>query len=481
MNMKVIQKADLVIIGGGPAGMCAAIEARKAGVGSVLVLDEGPSLGGQIFRRYGKGFSVSSAREAGHEYSDGEKLIKEARASGAEFQANCTVWGVWDKIIAYVTDDEVSQSVEARAIIVATGARDRPVAFPGWTLPGVYTAGAGKTMVAIQRVLPGRRTLMAGSGPLALAFSAQLRGYGANIVEVAEAAERPGLSQLTQLALYGDPSILRDAAGYRLSLLRDHVPFSYRTVIVRALGVEQVTGAVLSRVDRNWRVIPNTERTVEVDSILLGYGLESSSEIVRLMGCNLHFSRDEGGWLPVKDTQTRTSLPLVFAAGDGSGVGGSKFAMAEGRIAGITAALDLGVLSQKDAATRSSCFHRRLGRMRKFRDVLNKIYHVGPGLFEIADKDTLVCRCEERTMAELDQLLEDGVTDPNVVRARSRIGMGRCQARNCGSNVAARVASYHAMAIADVQPMNVRPPAKPIQISTVASEREQHEAPIELE
>ncbi len=318
-----------------------------------------------------------------------------------------------------MTDDTRSGTIGAKAIIIATGARDRPVAFPGWTLPGVFTAGAAKTLVAIQRVLPGQRILMAGSGPLALAFSAQLLDYGANIVEVVEAAPRPGLLALAKLAIDADPAILRDAAKYRAQLFFGRVPFSYSTIIVRVEGRHEVERAVVAKVDRDWRVVPGTERTIEVDTMLLGYGLESSAELSRLVGCQQHFSRNFGGWLPVKDGCMRTSVPGVFAAGDGSGVGGAQHAIEEGRIAGVMAARALGAIAEGEAAMRVAKSLSRLRRMNQFLKTLNDIYAVGPGLYELATPDTIVCRCEERTAAELDATIDDGVGDPNVLRALS--------------------------------------------------------------
>jgi thioredoxin reductase len=476
--MTSTEKIDLVIVGGGPAGMTAAIEARRAGVKSVCILDEGIAPGGQIFRRYGPGFSVTDAHAAGHEYEDGQTLIDAARASGAEIRSSTVVWGIWDKRIAYVRDETRSGTVDAAAIILATGARDRPVAFPGWTLPGVFTAGAAKTLVAIQRVLPGKRILMAGSGPLALAFSAQLRDYGAKIVAVGEAAPRPSLLSLAKLAIDADPAILRDAAKYRAQLFLARVPFSYSTIIVSAEGRREVERAVVAKVDRDWRVIPGTERTIEIDTVLVGYGLESSSELSRLVGCEQHFSRNFGGWLAVKDDHMRTSVPGVFAAGDGSGVGGAKHAIEEGRIAGIIAAHDLGALTEGEAAARAVKPLGRLRRMNRFLRTLNEIYSVGPGLYELATPDTIVCRCEERTAVELDAMIDEGIGDLNVVRAMSRIGMGRCQGRNCASHVAAAIARRTGRRAEEIAPPTVRPPIKPVGVGAIAAERIQHDSEV---
>jgi|HubBroStandDraft_2_1064218.scaffolds.fasta_scaffold13484_3 thioredoxin reductase len=468
-----IEKKDLVIIGGGPAGMAAAVEARRAGVESVCILDEGISLGGQVYRRFGPGFTVSDQHAAGHEFRAGQTLIDEVMASGADIRTSTVVWGIWDKRIAFVRDDVSASTIEARAIIIATGARDRPVAIPGWTLPGVITAGAAKTMVAIQRVLPGRRILMAGSGPLALAFSAQLQALGANIVEVAEAAPAPRSLSLAKLFMEGDLETMIDAARYRTKLMISRVPLSYSTIIVRIEGGDEVQRAVLARVDRDWRVVPGSERTVEVDTVVLGYGLESSSELSRLIGCKLSYDRQRGGWIPERDAELRTSVPGVFAAGDGSGIGGAKHAEAEGRVAGIAAAGDLGALGAGEANSRIAVVHARLMRMDRFLTTLNQLYLVGPGLFELATDETVICRCEERTVADLDAIIADGVRDPNIVRALSRIGMGRCQGRNCASNVAAAIARRANCPPELVAPLSVRPPIKPVPVAALAEERPQ--------
>jgi thioredoxin reductase len=478
--MSVTEAADLVIVGGGPAGLSAAVEARKAGVKTVVVLDEGIAPGGQIFRRYGPGFSVTDAYAAGHEYRNGHALIDEARASGAEIRSSTVVWGAWEKKLAFVGNDSVSGVVEAKAVIIATGARDRAVPFPGWTMPGVITAGAAKTMVAIQRVLPGKRILMAGSGPLALAFSAQLRQYRANVIEVAEAAPRPNPADLVRLALNGDPSVLLDAARYRARLALDRVPFSYSTIIVRVEGQREVERAVVARVDRDWRVVPGSERNIEVDTVLLGYGLESNSEISRLLNCEQVFDCNCGGWFPVRDARMRTSVPAIYAAGDSGGVGGSLSALEQGRIAGISAAAELRTISERDAIERLAEPARRLARIDRFVRTLNRLYTVGPGLYELATEDTLVCRCEERTQSDLDLVIDGGATDLNVVRALTRIGMGRCQGRNCASHVAATIVRHTGCDISAVAAPTVRPPVKPVRIGAIAAERYQHAAEVQV-
>src|SRR5215207_7162726 len=254
------ESRELVIIGGGPAGMAAALEARRAGV-QVTLIEERPSLGGQIYKQPPAAFTVRRPEVLGKEYLAGRRLVDLTLRSGAEVLTGHVVWNVWGRgpfdVAAY---QHGSRAVTLRTehLILATGAYDRPVPFPGWTLPGVLTAGGAQSMVKIQQIYPGHRILMAGSGPLILAFSAQLHRLGANVVAVLEAAPRPGPSaalSLLRAALDGNLRLLRDGVGYLAYLRRHGVPFLYGQAIARAEGDGQVERAVAVRVDREWRPI----------------------------------------------------------------------------------------------------------------------------------------------------------------------------------------------------------------------------------
>jgi D-hydroxyproline dehydrogenase subunit alpha len=474
------ERLELLIIGGGPAGMAAALEARRAGV-AVALLEERSALGGQIYRATPAAFSVSSEERAGAEHREGARMVDAVTKSGADIRTNSVVWGIWDRRVAYVRADQEAAVVDADRLILATGARDRAVAFPGWTLPGVLTAGAAKSLVAKQLVLPGRRILMAGSGPLALAFSAQLLDYGANIVAVHEAAGPPRPGPLLRLMASADRAVLIDAARYRLRLLRARLPLHYRSIIVRAEGSRGVERAIVASVDRDWRVVAGSERSIEVDTILLGYGLETSAELSRLCGCEHRFDPALGGWVPKRDDWMQTSSAGIYAVGDGSAVRGSVNAELEGRLAGIAAARDLGYLAASEASDRAITIRRRLRRVRSFQGALRALYPLGVGLYELSTDDTVVCRCEEVTQRELVCAIDDGVDDPNVIRARTRIGMGRCQGRYCASHVAATIAARHGRAIGAIEPPTVRPPVKPVPVAAVAAQREQEHDRIELD
>jgi NAD(P)H-nitrite reductase large subunit len=253
----------------------------------------------------------------------------------------------------------------------------------------------------------------------------------------------------------------------------------YSHIVVRAEGRTQVERAVVARVDPTWRVIDGTEKALDVDTVCLGYGFFPSNELARTCGCELRYSEDEGGDLPVRDEYMRTSVPGILAAGDGARVAGSSVAIEEGRLAGIGAALDLGKLNEREAHRRAAAIRRRLRTLERFRSALNSIYAVGPGIYELATADTVICRCEEVTASEILANVLGGSPDPNTVKSLTRAGMGLCQGRNCARQVASIVARQAGLAISAVPPLSSRAPVKPVPIGAIAEERAEVEASVE--
>jgi thioredoxin reductase len=453
--------------------MAAAIAARAAGVEEVTVIDERAALGGQIYKQLATGWKVLQPHRLGKDYARGRRLIDEAERSGAEFLRSSVVWGIWGDRVAVYHEGGDAGVIKAGRIILATGAYDRPVAFPGWTLPGVMTAGGAQSLVKTQKVLPGERIVMAGSGPLILAFSAQLHQYGANVVAVCEAAGFPGLSRMLDLAAAapGNVRLLADGLRYMTYLARKRVPFRYSHMIVRVEGEQEVERAVIARVDEEWRPVAGTEESIDVDTVCVGYGFFPSIELTRLVGAKHAYDEDLGGDVPVRDAWLRTSQAGVLAAGDGTGVAGSEVALEEGRIAGIAAAMELGKLSEAAAELAAKPARQRLARLERFRSALKRTYPVQPGIYELARPDTVVCRCEEVTAAEiLDSIVADS-SDPNSVKSVTRAGMGLCQGRNCQRQIAALVARHAGQRIQEVPVFTPRAPVKPVPIELIAEER----------
>ena len=473
-----VEGRELVVVGGGPAGMAAALEARRAGV-QVTLIEERTTLGGQIYKQPPAAFAVRDPKALGKEYVAGRGLVERTLRSGAEVLAGHAVWNVWGRgpfdVAVYPRGSGATtggaRTIRTEHLILAAGAYDRPVPFPGWTLPGVLTAGGAQSMVKIQQVFPGDRILMAGSGPLILAFSVQLHKLCANVVGVLEAAPRPGPGVATRLlrgALGGNLPLLREGIGYLAYLRRHGIPLLYSHAIARAEGADEVTGAVAVQVDRDWRPIAGTERRFDVDTVCIGYGFLPSLELPRLLGCALRYDENEGGHVPVRDADLQSSVPGLFVAGDGAGVAGSAVAIEEGRIAGIVAAERIGRLDRTTAEERLRPRRRRLAQVERFRAALDEAYRIGPGIYEWATDETIVCRCEEVTVGEVRRHIRPGSRDPNAVKSLTRIGMGLCQGHNCSQQVSAIFAQQTGRSLMELPPLSPRPPVRPVPIGLIA-------------
>jgi len=468
MSTATDKRYDLLVVGGGPAGLAATATAAGLGL-DVGLVDERPTFGGQIYKQPGPGFVVRDPRLLGRDHLRGLELIEQAEASGAELLPSTSAVAVHDGDVVLVPDGGHARTVSAARLLIAPGAHDRPVVFPGWTLPGVLTAGAAQTIVKTQRVLPGDRLVFAGSGPLALAFPAQLRHYGANVLVALEAGPRPGLGDALRLlgSGRGNTRLLRDAVSYRSELLRSRVPMRYGRMVVRAEGDGRVERVVHAAVDRDWRVIPGTEEPVEADTLCVGYGFVPSVELLRLAGCDFRYEEDLGGPLVVVDEWLRTTARGVSAAGDGAGIAGALVAVDEGRLAALGAALDLEALSASDAERHARPVRARLARKAAFRKALRRLHAIGPGVYELATDDTVVCRCEEVTRAEV-FAAADGTRDLNVVKSLTRAGMGLCQGKSCQRQVAATIAARHGVPIESVPPATPRFPVRPVPMAAIA-------------
>jgi NADPH-dependent 2,4-dienoyl-CoA reductase/sulfur reductase-like enzyme len=454
-----MESYELLIVGAGPAGMAAAADAAARGL-QVALVDERPSLGGQIFKQ--PGLVIRHEGALGGDHLRGRALIEAVERSGARIllRTSCLTLRGTEAVLA--VEGEQARKVSAAHVLLAPGAHDRPVAFPGWTLPGVLTAGAAQTIVKAHRVTPGKRLLFAGSGPLALAFPAQLHHYGVKVVAALEAgpAPRPGDVARLGAASRGNMPLLRDAVRYRGELLRGRVPLRYRRIVVRAEGRERVEAVVHAAVDSEWRVRPGTEERVEVDALCIGYGFFPSVELFRVAGCDLGYEEDLGGPVVVVDEWQRTSVPGVLAAGDGTGVRGSYVAEDQGRLA------VLGLAGDADAAR---AVRRRLEQRLRFQRALNRMYRVGPGIYELTTADTVICRCEEIRREELGRAI-DATPDINVVKAFTRATMGLCQGRNCQRQIAALASARHGVPIADLPLSTPRSPARPTALAAIADD-----------
>lgn len=453
------REVALAVVGAGPAGLSAAAQAAELGVETV-VLDMYSRPGGQFFKL--PEFTITGD---GHIARQGLALIDSAKRAGATIWSNVEVWGLYDEspLLLGLSNAEV-QRLKAHKVIVAAGAYDLPVPFPGWTLPGVMGVGGALAMLKNQRLIAGRRLVMSGTGPLQLAAAAYLAVAGAHIEAVLE------LRQFSSLlggwhyagAALGQQERMAEGWGYLRALQSRGVPIRMGRAVVRAEGREEVERAVVAKVDKNGRPLPGTEETLEVDTICQGYGLIPSAQLSRQIDCKHEFHPELHLHLPVRDRWLQTSTPGLFVVGDAAGIVGKEGAMLEGRLAALEAARQLGRLDESRGLERARPLQSALDKERRFAHVLNGFFGPLPGLWELAQDDTIVCRCENVTLAQVKQAVADGCDSFPAVKNHSRVSMGRCQGRMCTMSVARAISRELGCELEQASRYSARPPAFPV-------------------
>jgi len=428
-----LKESEFAIIGGGPGGIAAAIVAAGAGV-KVTLLDENERLGGQIYRQFEKGFKVTDSKVLVRDHEKGLELLSQfsSMSDKIRYLNKATVWGIFKSRTLVFARNGTSSSLGFKNLLVATGAYDRPVPFPGWTLPGVFTAGGAQRLVKTERVLPGEKILLAGTGPLQLVLAHQILNAGGKIEAILEAGNisKNWLRIIT--GIWGNWDYLKEGWRYLRHIQKVGVPLLRNYIILEVHGDGQVEEAVIAEVDKSWRPKPDTERTVKVDTVCLGYGLVSSTELTLLAECEHKYKLCLGGYIPVRSESMETTVPGIYAVGDGAGVAGSKVAIEEGRIAGVSIARSLDYISDVDASTRIRIFQKHLNKFNRLRRVLDEMSVPRQGLYELAKDDTILCRCEEITLKEIKKALADGTIQAKDLKRMTRIGMGACEGRMCG-------------------------------------------------
>lgn len=445
---------DLAVVGAGPAGLAAAVTAARLGL-RVALLDAGDRPGGQFYRHPAPGLGAARPEALHHgwaAFATLEAALRDHASAGRiTYLPLHHVWAVvpagptgptgptgtrpgeagpaaeWIlHAVAGHAPEEEAAAVTARAVLVATGAYERQLPFPGWTLPGVVGAGGAQAMLKGGLVLPGRRVVVAGSGPLLLAVAGSLAAAGATVPAVVEAAAYTAYAGQVP-ALLRNPGKLVEGAGYGGALARHHVRLLTRHAVTEAHGTDRVEAVTVARLDREWRPLPGTARRIPCDALAVGHGLVPQLELATGLGCETRPSPD-GTVALVLDAEQRTSVPGIWSAGETGGIGGAQLAMAEGELAAHSVA----------GAPPGARLVRRRARLRAFADAMAAAHRPGEGWTGWLRDDAVVCRCEEVPAGRIREAADDlGARDARAVKLLTRAGMGWCQGRMCGPAVAA--------------------------------------------
>jgi NADPH-dependent 2,4-dienoyl-CoA reductase/sulfur reductase-like enzyme len=400
---------DVVVVGGGPAGLVAARDLARAGARTVLV-DESAHLGGQYYKRR----SGAVLAQAGDLRRRGTRLAAEVRDAGVEVRASTLVWGVDDdrRTLLTVRGDEPGR-ISGRLLVLATGAHERVLPVPGWELPGVVTPGLALHLATIDRVPVGRRVLVAGSGPFLLPVAVALLDVGVEVAGVLEAG-RPYRLDAGALGAVRHPARVLQFAGYRARLAAARVPVRQGWRVTAVHGSDRVSAVTVTG--------PRGEQREEVDALALGWGFRPNSELPGLLGCATALDPVSGARLVRGDDDGGTSRPDVLVAGEVAGIGGVDLAEARGARVAVTAAGRLGLDVPAGAGARAA---RRVRAERRAADWTAARFRPEPVVLPDA---AVLCRCEAVTVGEVRAA---GVTDPDALKGRLRVGMGPCQGRQC--------------------------------------------------
>jgi NADPH-dependent 2,4-dienoyl-CoA reductase/sulfur reductase-like enzyme len=441
---------DLAIIGAGPAGMAAAITARECGL-SVLVVDENAAPGGQVFRAAElAGADPALARDM----APGLDLIARFRALDITYRPGATLW-MLDPDTGTLSVSRQGESIDfvAERILLATGAQERPVPIPGWTLPGVMSAGAAQIALKTAGMVPSGKVVLAGQGPLMWLLANQLIRAGVLPVLV-ETRTQPILrTALEQGGIFSGFAQLAKGIGLILK--------------ARQSGMRVITGAKHLRAEGSPRVQGlRFEGGYEAcDTLLLHEGVMPSTHISMAIGLEHGWDSQQLCWRPKLDVFGASSHARIAVAGDGAVIGGWEAAVAAGQLAALDAGLRLGRISHADRDFRAEARADALLQARALRPFLDALYAPSQEILAPPEESTIICRCEEVTAGALRWAAAIGATGPNQAKAYLRCGMGPCQGRLCGPTVAAVIAETRSVPVEEVGHFRPRAPYKPITVN----------------
>ncbi len=455
------QTVDLIVIGAGPAGMSAALEATGHGL-SVVVLDEQASPGGQIYRNILQA-DARSRGVLGDDYQAGAGLVAKFLQCGARYLGNAAIWQVTPQRKVHYLIDGRAEVLQGRHVLIATGAFERPMPIPGWTLPGVMTAGAGQILLKSAALVPRQPVLLAGCGPLLYLLAVQYLRAGLAIEALVDTSGRGDLLR----AWREIPGALR---GWRdllkgLQLLAELKRAGVRHVRdardLRIEGQAQASALSFDSGGRRW--------TIPAPLILLHQGVVPNTQISWSLRLEHDWSEQQLCWIARRDSLGETSLPGIFIAGDGGAIGGAQAALLEGRQAGLAIAASAGKVDSRQLRQRLAHYRKALRRQRAARPLIDAVYRPQQQNRIPAD-EVIVCRCEDVSAGAIRQHVALGCLGPNQTKAFGRCGMGPCQGRLCGLSVTEIIAEQRQVPAAAVGYYRIRSPLKPITLAQLSTE-----------
>ncbi|PQZ94812.1 FAD/NAD(P)-binding oxidoreductase [Arthrobacter sp. MYb227] len=481
MSKESTSPFDVAVIGAGPAGLAAAVAAAERGA-RVVVLDAATQPGGQFWRHRPESVEPDPEGHGHHgwkTYLDLRSRFDAAISTGVlHYLPNTQVWmieredaGRFVLRLTPATGTTIEvPTVRADKLVSCAGGYDRQLPLPGWELPGVMAAGGIQAFIKANGTLPGKRFVVAGTGPFLLPVAANIAAAGGKVVAVCES------SSLTNWlphmgAASGVPGKALEGAEYAAIFAKHRIRYRTRTVVTKVVGDSSATAVQIAKVDASGAIIPGSERLLEdVDIVGFGWGFTPQIELAVSLGAETRIDAD-GSLVCVADEKQSSTVPGLFLAGEVTGVGGAVLAVAEGYVAGASAA------NGEQPKTSTA---RQIQRHRRFASAMHQAHPVPEKWDELLTDDTLICRCEEVSHAQVTEARDVlGATDARTMKSFTRTGMGWCQGKVCGyavSCLSAKGTTDENAQHASLTSVAKRPVATPLtlgEISTLDS-REPH-------
>jgi len=456
---------DVAIIGGGLSGLVAAGILKDHDL-DILIIDEYNRLGGQYLRTHPNG--LDSEADLQPIQIIGFEQIKNIEDQRVKVMTRTRVLGINDhRELLLEQDLQQLFALKPEIILLATGAREKFIPFKGWTLPGVVSTGAIQIMMKGSCVLPAENMIIGGSGLFLYTVAAEVLSHGGHVSSIFD--ENSAFKKLSILkGFMGQRAKLKEGLGHVVRILFSSTRMRHRYRIMEARGDEQIEEVLVAKIDRLGNVVQRSEKTYPCECLAIGNGFAANLELGLMAGCTSEYDPHKGGWIFNTHKGLETSIPGIYAAGEVTGIGGALKSISEGKLAAYSILNNLGKINESDYPEETRIIEKERERHIQFGRHFNALNRVSADRIKSIPDDTILCRCEDITVAQVKDAFISGCRTPVSVKRALRTGMGICQGRICGPVLSEMIGAYTITPVEEQTPLSVRSPVKAVPLEVLA-------------